>query len=198
VRGLGDVATQAHYVGMRHPVLFISALALCLTLAACSSDRGSGGSGYGGVGSASPDANAPYSANAVFAKDEPTVIEVSVRDALPVARVFLVDPSGKQTAAFDIQRDKQIYRSDAGPRPNVGVGVFGGSSGHIGTGIGIGFPIFSSGQSNYTAAVVDSRAKVRIPNAVLYREAWQRWKLRIELDDGRNNRVLEMVPPKPL
>jgi hypothetical protein len=46
--------------------------------------------------------------------------------------------------------------------------------------------------------VVDSRAKVRIPNAVLYREAWQRWKLRIELDDGRNTRVLEMVPPKPL
>ncbi len=183
---------------MRRHIIVLMAIATTIaTLAACSSDRSSGGSGYGGVGSGS-SANVPYGANAVFAKDDPTVIEVSVRDALPVARVFLVDPAGAQTAAFDIQRDKQIYRSDAGPSPNVGVGVFGGSSGHIGTGIGIGFPIFSSGQPNHTAAVVDSRAKVRIPNAVLYREAWQRWKLRVELDDGRNNRVLEMVPPKPL
>lgn len=185
---------------MRRQIIALMAIA---TLSACSSDKdgggyGGGGSGYGGAGSGSSSANVPYGTNAVFLKDDPTVIEVSVRDVLPAARVFLIDPTGVQTAAFDIQRDKQIYRSDAGPRPNVGVGVFGGSSGHIGTGIGIGFPIFSSGQPNHTSAVVDSRAKVRIPNAVLYRETWQRWKLRVELDDGRTNRVLEMVPPKPL
>jgi len=182
---------------MRREIILLMA---ATALAACSSQNaGGGGSGYGGVGSgSSSSSNVPYGTNAGFLKDDPTVIEVSVRDVLPAARVFLVDPSGVETAAFDIQRDRQVYRSDVGSRPNVGVGVFGGSSGHVGTGIGIGFPIFSSGQSNYTASVVDSRAKVRIPNPVLYRETWQRWKIRVELEDGANKRFIEMVPPKPL
>jgi hypothetical protein len=178
--------------------LIVPILTLGFALAACSSgNAGAGGSGYGGVGSGK-SSHAPYGANAHFLSNDPTVIEVTVRDPLPVARVVLVDPTGAETAAYDIQRDKQIYRSDSGPRPSVGVGVVGGSSGHIGTGIGIGFPIFSSGQSNYTAAVVDSAAKVKIGNPVLYRESWQRWKLRVEFEDGGNARTIEMVPPKPL
>jgi hypothetical protein len=160
-----------------------------LLLAACS---GSGGSGYGGTGSTS------YVTDAHFLKDDPTVIEVSVRDPLPVARVVLVDPTGAETEAYDIQRDRQTYRSDGSPGPNVGVGVFGGSSGHIGTGIGLGFPIFSSGQSGSASTVVDSTAKVKIRNPVLYRTSWQDWKLRAELDDGRAKRTIELVPPKPL
>jgi hypothetical protein len=167
-----------------------------LLLAACSSNNHGGGSGYGGVGSGG--GNTPYATNAHFLSDDPTVIELTIRDPLPVARVILVDPTGAETAAYDIQRDRQIYRSDGGPRPSVGVGVSGGSSGHIGTGIGIGIPIFSSGQSNYTAAVVDSTAKVKIGNPVLYRSSWQSWKLRVELEDGPNKRTIEMVPPKPL
>jgi hypothetical protein len=168
---------------------------LLLMLAACSGN--SGGSGYGGSGSGS--SNAPYGANAHFLASDPTVIEVAVRDPLPAARVFLIDPTGAETAAYDIQRDRQTYHSDNyGPRPSVGVGVFGGSSGHVGTGIGIGIPLFSSGPSSYTAAVVDSTAKVKISSPVLYRESWQNWKLRVEFEDGSNARTLEMVPPKPL
>ncbi|HET6159426.1 MAG TPA: hypothetical protein VFE34_13855 [Dongiaceae bacterium] len=178
---------------MRKAILPFLAL---FALAACSGNQNHGGSGYGGVGSA--DSDTPYAANAHFLADDPTVIELTIRDPLPASRVLLIDPTGAQTAAFDIQRDKQIYHSDTGPRPNVGVGVFGGSSGHIGTGVGIGFPIFSSGQSNYTSAVVDSTAKVKISNPVLYRESWQRWKLRVELGEGANTRTIEMVPPKPL
>ncbi len=170
---------------MRNTLFPILAL---LLLAACSNNGG--GSGYGG--------NTPYSTNAHFLASDATVIEVSIRDPLPVARVFLVDPTGAETAAYDIQRDRQTYRSNGGPRPSVGVGVSGGSSGHIGTGIGIGFPIFSSGNSNYASEVVDSTAKVKIGNPVLYRSSWQSWKLRVELEDGSNNRTIEMVPPKPL
>lgn len=178
---------------MRKTILSVVAM---LALAACSNSSDQGGSGYGGVGSSGSDT--PYSTNAHFQADDPTVIELTLRDPLPVARMFLVDPTGAETAAFDIQRDKQIYHSDGGPRPSVGVGVFGGSSGHIGTGVGIGFPIFSSGQSNYTSAVVESTAKVKIGNPVLYRTSWQSWKLRVELEDGPNKRTVEMVPPKPL
>jgi len=169
---------------MRRSILPFLAI---LLLAACSGN--SGGSGYGGTA---------YTTDAHFLKDDPTVIELSVRDPLPVTRMVLVDPTGAETEAYDIQRDRQTYQSDGGPRPSVGVGVAGGSSGHIGTGIGIGFPIFSSQSGPTATTVVDSTAKVRINNPVLYRSSWQSWKLRAELDDGRTKRTVEMVPPKPL
>ena len=171
---------------MRRRILPILA---ALLLAACSSSNSGGG--YGGTSS-------PYATGAHFVTDDPTVIEVTVRDPLPVARVVLVDPTGAETEAFDLQRDTQTYRSGGAPQPSMGVGVFGGSSGHVGTGIGIGIPIFSSGPSNTASTVVDSRARVRIANPVLYRTTWQSWKLRAELDDGHNKRTIEMVPPKPL
>jgi hypothetical protein len=170
---------------MRRTILLVL---IMLLLAACS---GSGGSGSGGTGSVSS------AADARFLKDDPTVIELTVRDPLPVARMVLIDPTGAETEAFDIQRDRQTFRSGGGASPNVGVGVFGGSSGRIGTGIGLGFPIFSSGQSG-SSTVVDSTARVRISNPVLYRTTWQNWKLRAELDDGRAKRTIELVPPKPL
>lgn len=154
-----------------------------LALTACSSNSGSGG--------------AQYSTNAHFLSDDPTVIEVTVRDPLPVKSAVLIDPTGVETAAYDIQRDRQVYRSDGGARPSVGVGVGGGSSGHFGTGIGIGFPIYSGG-SGYRADVTESIAKVKIGNPVLYRNSWQSWKLRVELDDGANKRTIDMAPPKPL
>ena len=157
-----------------------------LLLAACSN---SGGSGYGGT--------SPYSTDAHFLASDPTVIEVNIRDPLPVARAVLVDPTGVETAAYDIQRDRQVYRSNGGARPTVGVGVGGGSSGNFGTGIGIGFPIYSGG-SDYRADVTESTAKVKISNPVLYRNSWQSWKLRVDLEDGANKRTIEMVPPKPL
>lgn len=157
-----------------------------LLLAACSN---SGGSGYGGT--------SPYSTDAHFLSSDPTVIEVKIRDPLPVTRAVLVDPTGVETAAYDIQRDRQVYRSNGGARPTVGVGVGGGSSGNFGTGIGIGFPIYSGG-SDYRADVTESTAKVKISNPVLYRNSWQSWKLRVDLEDGTNKRTIEIAPPKPL
>jgi len=156
-----------------------------LLLAACS---GNSGGGYGG---------SQYSTDAHFLSSDPTVIEVTIRDPLPVARAVLVDPTGAETAAYDIQRDRQTYYSDGGPRPSVGVGVGGSSSGNFGTGIGIGFPIYSGG-SRYASDVTESTAKVQISNPVLYRNSWQSWKLRVELEDGTDKRTIEMVPPKPL
>jgi hypothetical protein len=156
-----------------------------LLLAACSNN---GGSGYGG---------SQYSSEAHFLSSDPTVIEVKVRDPLPVMRAVLVDPTGVETAAYDIQRDRQTYYSDGGARPSVGVGVGGGSSGHFGTGIGIGFPIYSGG-SRYASDVTESTAKIKISNPVLYRSTWQSWKLRAELGDGADKRTVELTPPKPL
>ena len=161
------------------------AILAMLLLAACSN---SGGSGYGG---------SQYSTDAHFLSGDPTVIEVTIRDPLPVKRAVLVDPTGVETAAYDIQRDRQVHQSGSGARPTVGVGVGGGSSGNFGTGIGIGFPIYSGG-SDYRADVTESIAKVKIGNPVLYRTTWQSWKLRVDLEDGANKRTIEMAPPKPL
>jgi hypothetical protein len=159
-----------------------------LLLAACSN---SGGSGYDGTG------GSPYSTDAHFLASDPTVIEVKIRDPLPVASAVLVDPTGVETAAYDIQRDRQTYSSNGGARPTVGVGVGGGSSGNFGTGIGIGFPIYSGG-SDYRSDITESTAKVKISNPVLYRNSWQSWKLRVDLEDGANKRTIEIAPPKPL
>ncbi len=156
-----------------------------LLLAACSNNDGSG---YGGSRSSS---------EAHFLSSDPKVIEVKIRDPLPVARAVLVDPTGAETVAYDIQRDRQTYYSDGGARPSVGVGVGGSSSGNFGTGVGIGFPIYSGG-SRYASDVTESTAKIKIGNPVLYRNSWQSWKLRAELEDGANKRTVEMVPPKPL
>lgn len=180
----------------KHLMPILLAFAVAMPLAACSSGNyGGGGSGYGGTGGA---VDSQYSANAHFLATDPTVIELTIRDPLPAARVFLIDPNGQETAAYDIQRDRRVYQSDSGPRPSVGIGVGGGSSGHVSSGIGIGFPIFSSGGANQTSSVIDSTAKVRISNPVLYRTTWQDWKLRVELDDGVNKRTIETLPPKPL
>lgn len=164
---------------MRQKLFSILAI---LVLAGCSSSGGSG---------------AQYASEAHFLSDDPTVIEVTVRDPLPVTRVVLVDPTGAETAAYDIQRDRQTYSSNGGARPTVGVGVGGGSSGHFGTGIGIGFPIYSGG-SDYRSDITESTAKVKISNPVLYLNSWQRWKLRVDLEGGANKRTIELAPPKPL
>ena len=164
----------------------LASILMGLALAACSSSSGGGGNSY------------KTEANLLVA--DPTVIQLVVRDPLPVARMVLIDPTGVETAAYDIQRDTSTYSSGGGPRPSVGVGVFGGSGGHghVSSGIGIGIPLFSSGSSSYGGTMVDSLALVRIPNPVLYRTTWESWKLRAELDDGHGNtRIIEMVPPKP-
>jgi hypothetical protein len=153
-----------------------------LLLAACSNGGGSG---------------TQYSSEAHFLSGDSTVIEVTVRDPLPVMRAVLVDPTGVETAAYDIQRDRQVYNSGGGARPSVGIGVGGSSSGHFGTGIGIGIPIYPGG-SNYSREVTESTAKVKISNPVLYRATWESWKLRVDLEEGATKRTVELVPPKPL
>src|SRR5262245_43360501 len=78
-RGLGYDTRRAHNGDMRR---LIGPILIVLALAGCSS------SGSGGP---------PFGANAHFAANDPTVIQVNVRDPLPVAHVFLVDPTGMAT-----------------------------------------------------------------------------------------------------
>jgi hypothetical protein len=178
------MSRMAENLMQRHLIPVLLLLAATMPLAACSSSGGSNVDTQVGVSSH-------------FMASDPTVIEVRVRDPLPAARVFLIDPNGLQTEAYDIQRDRRVVQSGGSARPIVGVGVGGGSSGNISTGIGIGFPVLAPGGSSQASAVTDSTAWVRISNPTLYGTTWQSWRLRVELDDGVNKRVIETLPPKP-
>lgn len=159
---------------------FLSTLAL-LVLAACSGDDSEG---------------IHQTAAARFDATAADRIEVTVEDPQPVETAELVAPDGTLTAAYQIDRSKVTERVyDAAP--SVGVGVFGGSSGGIGTSVGIGFPIFG-GSSAPRDAVIDSRALIQVPDMAEYRRRWQDYRVRVHLGTNEaNRRVMEIPAPRP-
>jgi hypothetical protein len=159
--------------------LFLCALAL-VALAACSGDEDRGFSN-------------PVAAR--FAAEAGDRIEVTVADPQPVETAELVAPDGAATEAYQIDRSKTV-EEDGRASPSVGVGVFGGSSGHIGTSIGIGIPIFGSGAPE--DPVIDSRVLIRVPDMAAYRASWQDYRLRLHLGTtDTNRRIMEIPAPRP-
>lgn len=133
--------------------------------------------------------------SAEFAKAAPDAIEVEVKDRQPVETAELVAPDGSATPAYQIDRSKVV--ESYAPEPAFGVGVFGGSSGHIGTSVGINIPIGRSDTAPYEP-VIESRALIRVPDMAAYRSNWQNWKIRIELGTSETNeRVMEIPAPRP-
>lgn len=165
---------------MRIPFLAL----VLLTLAGC------------GYNSASPGGVDESVTAAISAEDEAVII-VTVEDPLPVKSARLIDPDGRVTEAFAIDRDRQTYSGGSSVQPNVGVGVVGGSSSGVSTGIGIGFPIFSSDGGGAVRRMTESRVQLRITDLAAYRLSWQRYAIAVDLDDGVNRRSFQMVPPAP-
>jgi hypothetical protein len=165
----------------RHSLIVLTFLALA-------------GCGY----NSAPPGGIDESVSTVISAEDATVIVVTVSDPLPVKSARLIAPDGQVTEAFAIDRDRQSYSDGGGVRPNVGVGVSGGSNGGVSTGIGIGFPIFSSGGGGgATRRITESRVQIRIDDPAAYRLNWQRYTLAVDLDDGVNRRQFQTVPPAP-
>jgi len=156
---------------------------LLLLLAACGSGSGLGGTGPG--------------ASAAFAAGEEDVVEVRVVDRLPLESAELVAPDGRVHPAREIERDR-IVEERPRPRPGFGVGVFGGSRGHVGTGVGIGFPIggfdTGPGETRY-----ESRARIPVDDMAAYRAGWPGWKVRLTvgIQEAGNIRAMEIPAPRP-
>ncbi len=130
-----------------------------------------------------------------FAAGAADRIEVTVADSQPVETAELVAPDGSVTAAYQIDRSKTIDEG-GGPQPSVGVGVFGGSSGQIGTSVGINFPVGRSGAPS--DPVIDSRALILVPDMAAYRAGWTGYRLRLHLGTTETNRrVMEIPAPRP-
>ncbi len=158
-------------------------LALLCLLAACSSGGGSGG--------------IAQTANASFAPGAPDVLEVRLTDRLPLESAQLVAPDGRFFPAREIERDRIVEQY---PRaaPGFGVGVFGGSSGHVGTSVGVGFPIGGYG-SGPRETRVQSLARIPVGDMAGYRAGWQHWKIRLQVGtpEAGNARTMEIPAPRP-
>lgn len=165
---------------MRIPIFALAILALV-------------GCGY----NSAPPGGIDESVTAAISAEDAAVILVIVDDPLPVKSARLIDPNGAVTEAFAIDRDRQSYSGGSHVQPNVGVGVVGGSSSGVSTGIGIGIPLFSSDGGGAVRRMTESRVRIRIPDAAAYRRDWQRYAIAVELDDGVNRRSFQMVPPAP-
>ena len=131
-----------------------------------------------------------------FAAGLPDVVEVTMVDRQPVEQASLVNPDGKAFVAYQITRDRLAVGSDPGIAAGGGMGVFGGSSGGVSSGFGIGFPFFGSPPT--TDSVVQSHALIRVDDMNAYGADWPRWKLHLRLGSPETSeRDVEFPAPRP-
>ena len=132
-----------------------------------------------------------------FAAATPDVVEVTMLDRQPVEQASLVGPDGHAIAAYRISRDRRAVATDPGIAAGLGLGVFGGSSGGVATGFGIGFPLFGSPPPT-PEPVVQSHALIRVEDMKAYRADWQKWKLHLRLGSPETSeRDVEFPAPRP-
>ena len=132
---------------------------------------------------------------AAFAPGSGDHIAVTVADPQPVEAAELVAPDGSVTPADQIERSRTVERG-GGREPSIGVGVFGGSSGRIGTSVGINVPLGGIGAPD--DPVIDSRALIEVPDMDDYRARWTEYRVRLHLGtNAANRRVMEIPAPRP-
>ncbi len=149
-----------------------AALAL-LALAAC-------GSGY------RPVANARF--------EPPDRILVLTRSAKPLQEATLVAPDGSGWSASQV--DSDAPRRTA--RPDIGIGVEGGSASGVNPGISIGLPLFGwIGSAFRETPPVQGRAMIRVPDAARYRRDWPAWTIELLFGPPGSAESLTLMAPDP-
>lgn len=158
----------------------IACLAL-VALVACSSNR-------------AESAKASYEAS--FSSDTPDLLIVEVDDDQPVTAARLAASDGTFDEAYSIDTDRQSGGASPGILPSVGVGVSGGSSSHVSTGVGLSFPIFGASgpapQPHYR-----STARIRVTDMAAYRANWQKSEVRLTMGEGSAAHQVVIAAPKP-
>ena len=128
-----------------------------------------------------------WNADAVLTNETAEAVEVRVFDIPPgetIEDIRLVGPEGETARPTDVTERNRIVAGDSLARPTLGVGVVGGSSGRVSTGIGISVPIFSSRQATTGAKDVrEIAAIIPIPDSEAYREGPEAWRIEITATD---------------
>lgn len=124
--------------------------------------------GCSGTPPRAPSSAAP-SLTVSYVDSAPPVIEINAVNALALSTAELVARDGRVLRRATIERE--TLPGVAPPSPTVGVGVFGGSHGVEGGGIGIGLPLGGISQPPPPGPV---RAKARVPidDVEAYRRDW--------------------------
>lgn len=116
-----------------------------------------------------------------YAAGPPAAIEIIAVNALALHAAELVTRNGRVLgAAAGIERE--TLQGTAAPQPTFGVGVFGGSHGVEGAGIGIGLPVGGIAQPP-PPGPVRARARVPLDDVDAYRRDWA--DLAVRLRFGR-------------
>ncbi len=139
-----------------------------------------------------------YPVTAGFVAGYPTIIEVKIRDTEAAEQVELVAPGGAAAAAYQMDETRQVSIPQQDSGIDIGIVATGGSSSHVRTGIGIGFPIFGSAEAPKPVTEVLTRARLRVADPAAYRADWQHWVIRIRFAIGKpTERKMEMAAPAP-
>lgn len=143
-------------------------LLLPLALAAC-------GSSY------RPVANARFEA--------PDRILVLTRSGQPLEEATLVAPDGRGWTAERLESEAPRRMA----RPDIGIGVEGGSSSGVNPGLTFGLPLFGwIGSLAEEKPPVSARAEIRVGDPAAYRRDWRNWT--IELLFGARERLTIRAP----
>jgi hypothetical protein len=167
-------------------------LPLLLALAACSSNGG------GGTTPTTANVAARFPLGA-----EANVIQVTVTDRQAARAADLVLPDGTVQPAYSLDTERAPLSDTGygggGVVPSIGLGVAGGSGGGfgVGTGIGLLFPSIGGPTSRTYSDQTVTRAYIRLPDPVRYREQWQTAKIRVRVGDPPDVHFVELAAPPP-
>jgi hypothetical protein len=127
---------------------------------------------------------------------DPDLVEIRYEGERSPSTIALIAPDGTSTAARDVERTSEIT-ADEYNFPDIRVGVDGGSSSGVHTGIGIGFPIFGTGKEAAPPRTV-TIARFQPPDIAHYRANWKRYRVELLFAPGTDDfERIELLAPEP-
>lgn len=143
-----------------------------------------------------------WRAQIVLTSPEADALQVTIVDLSESERIdeiVLAGPQGQRVQPVDTVERNRIVGGDSIARPSIGVGVFGGSSGHVSSGVGISVPIFSKRDSvRGEKQVREIVARIPILDRESYRAEPESWRVEITATDVAGQTRTRTFPvPEP-
>ncbi|MDX1710279.1 MAG: hypothetical protein R3316_03990 [Rhodovibrionaceae bacterium] len=157
------------------------------------------------VGCAKSEPPAPAAAwqiEATLVGEQRETVEVSIFGLEPaesVESIRLVGPAGESARPVETLEHKRITGGDTLAQPRISVGVLGGSSGHVRSGVGIAVPVFTKRDSG--RGVEEGKevvARIPIPDPESYQRSAAGWRIEIIVGNALGERQVRTLPaPRP-
>jgi hypothetical protein len=127
---------------------------------------------------------------------DPDLVEVRYEGERSPSTITLIAPDGTRTEARDVERTSEIpIGKDS--FPDIHVGVDGGSSSGVQTGIGIGIPIFGPETETLPPKTV-TIARFLPPDIAHYRTNWHEYRVELLFAPGTDAfERIELLAPEP-